>query len=146
MDRKHKVYAYITHGNRLLVFDHVHFPEAGTQVPGGTLKLGEHPDDAVMREASEETGLRNLRLGVRLGELDHALPELGQVHHRHYYHLICNGVPPERWCHDEMDPSDGSSVPITFELYWVPLPDSVPELIAGMDEMVPRLCAELGLG
>jgi len=145
MDRMHKVYAYITDGNHLLVFDHLHFPEAGTQVPGGTLEPGEDPDAGVMREAREETGLDGLRMCARLGEVDRVFPELGQVHHRHYYHLICDSVPPERWCHDEMNPSDGSLAPITFVLYWVLLPDGVPELIAGMGEMLPSLCAELGL-
>lgn len=35
-----KVYAYITHEERLLVFKHVDFPEVGIQVPGGTLDAG----------------------------------------------------------------------------------------------------------
>ena len=48
---KQKVYAYITHANRLLVFRHVDEPDAGIQVPGGTMEEGEAPDEAVMREA-----------------------------------------------------------------------------------------------
>ena len=36
-DCKQKAFAYITHGNRLLVFRHVHHPEAGVQVPVGTV-------------------------------------------------------------------------------------------------------------
>ncbi|MCD6284740.1 MAG: NUDIX domain-containing protein [Anaerolineae bacterium] len=47
---KHKVYAYITHANRLLVFRHVDVPDAGIQVPGGTVEEGEVPDEAAMRE------------------------------------------------------------------------------------------------
>ena len=47
---KHKVYAYITYANRLLVFRHVDGPDAGIQVPGGTIEEGEAPDEAVMRE------------------------------------------------------------------------------------------------
>ena len=39
-----KVYAYILRkddkGKQLLVFDHVNFPDAGTQVPGGTVEKG----------------------------------------------------------------------------------------------------------
>ncbi len=42
-DLRHKVYAYITHGHRLLVFSHRDFPEAGIQVPGGTMEEGEDP-------------------------------------------------------------------------------------------------------
>lgn len=42
----------------LLVFDHVGLPEAGTQVPAGGVLPGEEPDDAVVREVTEGTGLR----------------------------------------------------------------------------------------
>jgi ADP-ribose pyrophosphatase YjhB (NUDIX family) len=52
-----KVFAYITQGNRLLVFRHADFPEAGLQVPAGTVRLDERPEDAVLREAFEETGV-----------------------------------------------------------------------------------------
>ncbi len=55
---KHKVFAYITSGTRLLVFRHPHFPEAGIQVSAGSLEVGEQPDEGVMREAAEDTGSR----------------------------------------------------------------------------------------
>lgn len=32
-------------------------PERGWEVPGGKVEIGEHPDDAVVREAWEEAGL-----------------------------------------------------------------------------------------
>jgi hypothetical protein len=35
---KNKVIAYITQGKRLLVFRHTQAPEAGIQVPGGTIE------------------------------------------------------------------------------------------------------------
>ena len=41
---KHKVFAYLTHGHRLLVFRHADFPEAGIQVPAGTVQPDERPD------------------------------------------------------------------------------------------------------
>jgi hypothetical protein len=37
---KHKVLAYITHGERLLIFSHPDAPEAGLQVPGGDVGTG----------------------------------------------------------------------------------------------------------
>ena len=36
-----KAFAYVTHGNRLLIFSHPLAPEAGLQVPAGTMLDGE---------------------------------------------------------------------------------------------------------
>ncbi|MBN1668895.1 MAG: NUDIX domain-containing protein, partial [Anaerolineales bacterium] len=57
-----KVACYITRGNQLLVFDHPHSPEAGTQVPGGTVDPGEPLELAALREAREESGVQDLAL------------------------------------------------------------------------------------
>ena len=57
-----KVAAYITCENQLLVFTHVDYPQAGIQVPAGTVAEQESLDDAVLREAFEETGLPNLQV------------------------------------------------------------------------------------
>lgn len=62
-----KVLAYVTQNDRLLVFVHRHSPEAGLQVPAGTIRDGEAPEVAVIREAAEETGVPDLRIRARLG-------------------------------------------------------------------------------
>ncbi len=144
---KHKVLAYITHGDRLLVFTHPYVPEAGIQVPAGTVKAGERPADAVMREASEETGLTNLTLVRLLGEQIRDMTDFGraEVHHRYIYHLRCDGNPPETWRHNESDPSEGSAEPIVFEFFWARLPHDVPELIADHDLLLPKLIEHLRL-
>jgi 8-oxo-dGTP pyrophosphatase MutT (NUDIX family) len=136
---KHKVLAYITHRGRLLVFRQPDHPEAGIQVPGGTVANGEDPALAVLREAMEETGLASLRLAAHLGDFEQAAPEFGEVWTRHCYQLVCDGDRPETWRHDELTPSDGSPGPITFEFFWVNLPDGVPELATGHEVMVPNL-------
>ncbi len=65
-----KVTAFITRdterGRELLVFTR---PDAGIQVPAGTMEAGETPEIAVMREAYEETGLTDLRLVAYLGAI-----------------------------------------------------------------------------
>jgi len=81
-----KVIAYITHGEDLLVFEEPDFPEAGTQVPGGTLESQELPAAGVMREAAEETGLRDLRLVRSLGAVQYVAPS-GQQVQRHFFQL-----------------------------------------------------------
>ncbi len=142
---RHIVLAYITHAGRLLVFSHRDFPEAGIQVPGGMVEEGEEPDAAVMREAFEETGLEGLELRSYLGDCELDAPERGEVHHFRFYHLTYDGTAPERWRHDETDPADGTPGPITFEFFWVRLPDEVPPLFGGTDVMLPELLERLRL-
>jgi 8-oxo-dGTP pyrophosphatase MutT (NUDIX family) len=136
-----KVAAYITHRGRLLVFRHVAFPAAGIQVPGGTIQPGETPEAAVLREAREETGLTSLTLDAYLGAREYDLTDLGLpvIQRRHYFHLVASGSPPERWRHFEMSPSDGSVEPIEFELYWVHIPEGIPELTGWLGDMLPVL-------
>ena len=142
---KHKVFAYITHGRRLLVFRHPESPEAGIQVPAGTVQPGEDLEAAVLREATEETGRTDLVLVRFLGEEVRDRSDVGrdEIHHRHFYHLRCTGDPPATWRHWETDPSDGSPGPIPFDFFWAPLPDGVPELIAGHGNLLPQLLASL---
>lgn len=144
---KHKVFAYITHGTRLLVFSHPQAPEAGIQVPAGTLRPGEAPAAGALREAFEETGLPNLALVGFLGTQVRDMADIGraEIHHRHFYHLRDDGDPPATWRHYETDPSDGSPAPIEFAFFWAPLPHGVPALIADHGYMLPQLLAALGL-
>lgn len=144
---KHKVFAYITHANSLLVFRHPFEPEAGIQVPAGTLEPGEDPEDAVMREAYEETGLSELTLDGFLGEQkrDMADFERGEIHHRYFYHLRYNGPPVTVWRHQELNPADNPEARPIFEFFWASLPDAVPPLIADHGIMLPQLVNKLAL-
>jgi 8-oxo-dGTP pyrophosphatase MutT (NUDIX family) len=144
---KLKVMAYITHGTRLLVFRQPEFPDAGIQVPGGSVDPGEPLDCAVLREAREETGLSQLRLEALLGDVRHDWSARGryEIHHRHYFHLSVTGHLQQTWPHYETDPSEGAHDSILFELFWVDLPDGVPPLISHMDEMLPQLVSRMML-
>ena len=86
---KYKAFAYITNRNRLLVFVHPFAPEAGIQVPAGTVKTNERPEEAVLREAFEETGLSGLVVESFLGEDERDMSDFGkdEIHHRYFYHL-----------------------------------------------------------
>jgi len=120
---KQKAFAYITYHNQLLVFEHPHAPEAGIQVPAGTIQPGESPEAAVMREAYEETGLTTLKLHRFLGEVKRDMSDFGiaQIHQRYFFHLLCEAEPPATWDHWETDPSDTPSAHL-FRFYWVALP------------------------
>lgn len=142
---QHKVYAYVTQGPRLLVLRHPGAPEAGLQLPGGSLEEGEAPAVGALREAAEETGLGGLRLVAHLGTVDFPVPALGRLFRRHFFHLVCDAETPERWHHDEATPSDGTPGPIPLEFFWVALPGGVPPMAPGHDVFLPALCARLGL-
>lgn len=66
IQRKLKVYAYVTRHHpphtQVLVFGHMDFPEAGTQVPGGSVEEGERdlPEEWVhiVSAGVQDTGMR----------------------------------------------------------------------------------------
>ena len=121
MKRVKKVVAYITLGEKLLVFTQRDFPREGLQVPAGTVEAGEPIDLAVLREAEEETGLTNLKLVKYLGakEFDATAKALDEVHERHFFHLEAANPAPEKWRHWEMNPSGDDKTPVAFDLRWV---------------------------
>ena len=135
-----KVVAYVTRDNYLLVFRHVDF-DAGIQVPAGTLEPGESACDGVLREAHEETGLDGLEVRRFLGVRDYDMScyGLAELHRRYYFHLEHRGDAPSVWRHFESHPSGCSSKRIEFELYWVGLPDQMPELAGFQGDVLGEL-------
>ena len=141
MSQVEKVYAYIARAGQLLVFRHVDFPDAGIQVPGGTVDRGETPDEAVLREASEETGLQDLVVKTFLGEDEYEAISTtpGRILRRYFYHLTCPKDVPDIWQHQEDHPSDGSPGPIRFEHYWLAIDEADGELDPYFSAMLDRL-------
>lgn len=134
-----KVFAYITHQDKLLIFSHPHHPEAGLQVPAGTVESGEDWQSAVLREVFEETGLSDCTLQTYLGEQFYGQHDSQQVHHRRFYHLTYTKTPPVQWERFEEFGSDGSRH--LFHFFWVPI-DNVPPLIAEHDAFIQLLTAQ----
>lgn len=142
---KRKAFAYITQNKKLLVFEHPHAPEAGIQVPAGSIEINENPEDGALREAQEETGLSQLKMIRFLGEQIRDMSDFdkAEIHHRYFYHLLCEEETPDTWHHGEHLPSDqplhnSKEVAHQFRLYWVAL-DDLPKLIADHDFYVEML-------
>ena len=135
-----KAFAYITRDDELLVFRHVDSPEAGIQVPAGTIDVGESREAAVLREAREETGLHGFQAPVCLGTTDFVYPkEQATTARRHFFHLPLQGEAPDRWQHSERSPSEGACRDILFELYWISLHAPAPGLAPGHDAFLVPL-------
>jgi 8-oxo-dGTP pyrophosphatase MutT (NUDIX family) len=143
--RKQKVVAYVTRGDRLLVFSQPNGVDAGIQVPAGTMEPGETPEEAVLREAYEETGLGHLEIVSFLGERDIDQRPYGknEIHHRYFFHLCCLEDTPEQWLHEETDPHGGSTEQIILAFSWAIYPDKVPDIAAEQGALLENLFAEV---
>ena len=134
-----KVIVYITAEDRLLVFRQPDSPEQGLQVPGGTVEPGESLEQAALREASEETGLNDLRLEALLGSATYVTTDPpGVVHRRHFFHLSRGRAEPADWIHVESKPTAAAAPRLA--LYWVPLVSARVdwEMDAYLDLLLPR--------
>ncbi|MDZ7953110.1 NUDIX hydrolase [Nostoc sp. DedQUE09] len=119
-----KVLAYVTKKNKLMVFTHTDFPEAGMQVPAGTVEEGEEPSEAVLREIYEESGVKGVQIIELLGIYQYNMtPYRDEVQERYVYHLELTQSTPSTWRHWEIHPSTSKN-PIAFDFYWVKLDSS----------------------
>lgn len=147
--KKHvrKAFAYITQGHKLLVFEQPDAPEAGIQVPAGSIEPYETPPAAALREAQEETGLTKLAVVSFLGEHSYDMSRWKpEIHQRYFYHLVCTEETPATWEHGERFPSDqpdhDGSITHLFKFYWVEI-DACPDLIAEHDHFLNALHVSL---
>ena len=138
MNIRHRAYAYITSGRRLLLFTQPGAPDAGIQVPAGTIEPAENPRDAVMREAQEETGLSRLRYVRFLARDTRDMRDCGsdELQHRWFFHLSVEGRTEETWRHGECS-EDGSLIH-PFDFFWADI-KTLPRLIAGYDDKIGLL-------
>lgn len=95
-----KVLVYLVSRGRILTFEHCDYPDAGIQVPGGTLKAGECIVTCAQRELFEESGLRKTAEPLLLNEYSF-FPEWdeGVVHHRHLVAVFDDAIEPVGFIH-----------------------------------------------
>jgi 8-oxo-dGTP pyrophosphatase MutT (NUDIX family) len=139
-----KVVAYIICNNQLAVFIHLEDKnpvyDSGLQVPAGTVKSGEDPEVAVLREAFEESGLEDLKIIRKLGISEYDFrPNKNEIHRRHFFQLSYQGVQISSWDHMETDGGESKAKPFRFS--WIDIGDG-HSLVAGFGAMLSGVKVE----
>lgn len=113
-----KVYGYVTRikndKTQVLVFQHS-IPEAGIQIPKGTVNDEEDTYNAVIREVEEETGLTNFRVENLIAE-DNWKNDDGAIHNRFFYKINVSDAPDE-W--DYQPTGGGEEEGLVFHYFWI---------------------------
>ena len=91
----------------------------GVQVPAGTVREGEDPVAAVLRETREETGRAGFAVAGSLGVEDYRVGDT--VHERHFFALAPTEPLPDEWAAAEEH--DGLRPPTPLTFWWLPLAD-----------------------
>jgi 8-oxo-dGTP pyrophosphatase MutT (NUDIX family) len=116
-----KVMAYLVRRGaarpELLVFEHRDHPDAGVQVPAGTVEPGEAIETALLRELREEAGLTPAQVRV-VRKLAEAY-EIASDQQRHVFELAPLTALRDRWTHTVR--GAGEDQGLVFQYYWVPL-------------------------
>lgn len=139
LEIKRKVLAYITVGTedkqKLLVFEQKGRPDAGLQVPGGTIEEDELLIDALYREVEEETGIpRELfQLEGKVSKTKYYPEDKNELIERNIFHLRYLGEVKERWEHQIV--SKGKDNGLIFCFHWEPIQD-LPKLARKQDQVI----------
>jgi 8-oxo-dGTP pyrophosphatase MutT (NUDIX family) len=123
---------------RVLCFDHVELPQAGTQIPAGGVADGETVEAAAAREVWEETGVRLGRartLGVQ--QIEDRRAGVRKV--TTFLAAAAVDPPARRWRHT-VPSSGGEDSGLVFECFFLPLEEASAALtIDRQAEFLPRI-------
>lgn len=139
---KQKVLAYLIRKDKgkqqLLVFIHRDYPEAGIQVPGGTVEEGEQLEIALLRELEEEAGLEQEQLSVRnkVTETIFYNSYTKEYQNRHIFLVQASTELPEQWSH--FVTGDGDDRGLCYLFFWIDV-TSPPNLIADQGKYLQLL-------
>ena len=137
-----KVLCYIVRDGQLLVFRHIDYDleQVGIQVPAGSIRQGESPEDAALREAREETGLSQFSVVRKLGQTTYDIsPYRHEIQHRHMFQLQVHEPTRQRWPSQELH--DGQQPPTRLECFWIPLRNA-HVLQAGQGALIGAIAEE----
>lgn len=112
-----KAYGYITREHeghvQVLVFEQ-NREGAGIQIPKGTVEEGETPQEAIIREMFEETGLTDLVVQDLIAQ-DYFEHYSGALHKRYFFHLTTT-TQYNSWQHS---PTGENETSLLFNFYWI---------------------------
>ncbi len=137
---KKKVHAYVTREKegamQLLVFKHRDIPEAGIQVPGGTVDEGETLEAAILREVQEESGLRHLCIERFLADYIIHVKEKKEYQKRHFFHVTLLTDVKDSWEHIVSAGEEDEGLVFCYE--WIDIA-KYPELAGKQGEFLHLL-------
>ncbi|HDR7800023.1 NUDIX domain-containing protein [Bacillus tropicus] len=137
---KKKVHAYVTREKegvmQLLVFKHRDIPEAGIQVPGGTVDEGETLEAAILREVQEESGLRHLCIERFLADYIIHVKEKKEYQKRHFFHVTLLTDVKDSWEHIVSAGEEDEGLVFSYE--WIDIA-KYPELAGKQGEFLHLL-------
>lgn len=116
------------------MFFYSSLPEAGIQIPKGTVKLLEAPFDTVCREIKEETGLKDFQVDCLLAN-DLWENSDGSLQHRFFYKLTVYNA-PDKW--DHQPTGGGEEEGLTFRYFWISSKEEV-ELSKGHGDYLDKV-------
>lgn len=127
------VYCFNSDMTAFLTFTQRGAPEAGRQIPAGTIESMERPHEAALREFTEETGyatpLPLTYVTKTVYDMSAYKPE---IHVRHWYACVDRaGDLPEAWGHEELESKVGL---IQYQYGWTGC-DMSASLIAGHGDL-----------
>jgi len=120
--RKQKIVAYIIRKQgserELLSFTHRDYPEAGIQVPAGTVDPGEKPEQTLFREVYEESGLDIKQESYQLlGIFQWERYDRHEIHQRFVYQINLKQDTADQWTHSVSGQGEDES--LVFNYQWI---------------------------
>jgi len=140
MKLKQKVLAYITRKSRggveLLVFEHVGIPEAGVQVPAGTIENEEVPIEALKRELREESGIEVHEVPRFLGQFRYFRADRDEQQLRYVFHILKSDL-PDHWDHKVT--GKGEDEDLIFRYFWINVSEAALKLAGNLGNYISHI-------